>query len=380
METDRLVAVIMAGGRGERFWPLSRRARPKQLLNLDGSRSLIQQAVERVLPLTGPERVLVVTGREYADSIREQLPELPASSILVEPAGKNTAACIGLAAVHLSRVPGPWGPDPIMLVLPADHVVRDGEAFRRVVRAAAAAALRHPLVTLGIWPTRPETGYGYIELGERAAVAQGYDVYRVQRFVEKPDRVLARRYVTDGRHLWNSGMFVWRTGAIREAIATYMPALHEGLERIAAAWGGPDHARTAADVYARLDSVSIDYGVLERAREIAVIPADFGWDDAGSWPALERLFSPDEDGNVVQGGHHVGIDTSQCIVFVNGEPSRSTDPARTGRRPRLVATLGVRDLVIVETEDVTLVCAKDRAQDIKHLLAALRAGEQEAYL
>lgn len=363
-----LVAVIMAGGRGERFWPLSRRARPKQLLNLDGPRSLIQQAVERVLPLVGPERVLVVTGREYVASVREQLPELPEANILVEPAGRNTAACIGLAAVHLQRTPGPWGPDPIMMVLPADHVVRDAEAFRRVMRAAARAAEEHPLVTIGLWPTRPEPGYGYIELGEPAGQALGYEVYRVRRFVEKPDVALARRYVVGGRHLWNSGMFVWRTGAIREALARYMPQLHQGLERIARAWGAPDAEAVARAVYEGLESVSIDYGVLERAEEMVVIPADFGWDDAGSWPAFERLFAPDEDGNVVRGARHVGIDTSQCIVVVNGT------------QPKLVATLGVRDLVIVETEDVTLVCAKERAQDIRALLARLRSLGHQEYL
>lgn len=363
-----LVAVIMAGGRGERFWPLSRRARPKQLLNLDGTKSLIQQAVERVLPLVDPGRVLVVTGREYAASIRGQLPELPERNILVEPAGRNTAACIGLAAVHLQQTPGPWGSDPIMMVLPADHVVRDGEAFRRVMRAAARAAEEHPLVTIGVWPTRPETGYGYIELDAPAGQALGYDVYRVRRFVEKPDVALARRYVAGGRHLWNSGMFVWRTSAIRDALARHMPALHQGLERIAAAWHTPQAAEVAQAVFAELESISIDYGVLEKAEHIVVIPADFGWDDAGSWPAFERLFSPDEDGNVVRGARHVGIDTSQCIVVVNGE------------QPKLVATLGVRDLVIVETEDVTLICAKERAQDIRALLARLRTLDYQQYL
>lgn len=375
-----MVAVIMAGGRGERFWPLSRRARPKQLLTLDGGRSLIQQAVTRVLPLTGPERVLIVTGQEYAETIRSQLPELPASSVLVEPAGKNTAACVGLATVHLQRAGGPWGDDPIMMVLPADHVVRDAEAFRRVMRAAAHCAREHPLVTVGIWPTRAETGYGYIEMGERMGLALGYDVYRVDRFVEKPDVAQARRYVASGRHLWNSGMFVWRMHEIRRAIAEHLPALHEGLERMARAWGTPEHGDVAARAFASLEPVSIDYGILERAREIVVLPADFGWDDAGSWPALERLFSPDEDGNVVRGGRHVGIDTSQCIVYVNGEPSRDADRPGAPARPRLVATLGVRDLVIVETEDVTLVCAKEQAQDIKRLLAKLRGGEHQAYL
>ncbi len=363
-----LVAVIMAGGRGERFWPLSRRARPKQLLNLDGSRSLIQQAVERVLPLVDPQRVLVVTGREYVASIRAQLPDLPEANILVEPAGRNTAACIGLAAVHLERTPGPWGSDPIMVVLPADHVVRDAEAFRRVMRAAAEAAETHALVTIGLWPTRPETGYGYIELGQPVGKALGYDVYQVQRFVEKPDLTLARRYVADGKHLWNSGMFVWRVRAIREALARHMPALHEGLERVARAWGRPDGGAVARSVFDGLESVSIDYGVLERAEGIVVIPADFGWDDAGSWPAFERLFAPDEAGNVVRGARHVGIDTSQCIVVVNGA------------QPKLVATLGVRDLVIVETEDVTLVCAKERAQDIRALLARLRSLGHQEYL
>ena len=361
-----LVAVIMAGGRGERFWPLSRRHRPKQLLQLNGTQSLVQQAVERVLPLIPPQRVLVVTNGEYVASVREQLHRLPSENILVEPVGRNTAACIGLAAVHVKTAPGPWGEDPILVVLPADHVVRDPEGFRRVVRAAAEAAEEHPLVTIGVWPTRPETGYGYIELGERLGNRQGYDVYRVARFVEKPAEALARRYVTDGRHLWNSGMFVWRTRAILEAIERHMPRLHQGLQAIAAAPAGPAREAVVAGVYEELESISIDYGVLERSQDIAVVPADFGWDDAGSWPALERLFEPDEEGNVVQGARHVGVDTRRCIVYLGD------DAVGAAGRPRLVATLGVSDLVIVQTEDVTLVCSKERAQDVRLLLSRLR--------
>ena len=369
-----LVAVVMAGGRGERFWPLSRRHRPKQLLHLDGSQSLIQQAVDRVLPLIPPQRVLVVTNGEYVGPVREQLQRLPPENILVEPVGRNTAACIGLAAVHVKTAGGPWGEDPILVVLPADHVVRDPEGFRRVVRAAAEAAQEHPLVTIGVWPTRPETGYGYIELGERLGNRQGYDIYRVQRFVEKPAQALARRYVADGRHLWNSGMFVWKVSAILAAIEQHMPQLHRGLQSIAAVPPGPAREAVIARVYEDLESVSIDYGVLEQSHQIAVVPADFGWDDAGSWPALERLFEPDEEGNVVQGGRHVGVDTRRCVVYLSDEAV-----SRFGR-PRLVATLGVSDLIIVQTEDVTLVCSKERAQDVRLLLSRLRSAGWPEYL
>ena len=369
-----LVAVVMAGGRGERFWPLSRRQRPKQLLPLDGSSSLIQQAVERVLPLAGPERVLVVTNGEYAGQVRDQLHQIPPDHILVEPIGRNTAACIGLAAVHITTTPGPWPPDPTLVVLPADHVVRDVEGFRRVVRVAARAAQTHPLVTIGLWPTRPETGYGYIELGERLESLEGHDVYRVSRFVEKPPEALARRFVADGRHLWNSGMFVWRASAILAAIRRHMPSLYAGLEVIARAPEGGARQAAIARVYQELESISIDYGVLERSSELAVVPAGFGWDDAGSWPSLERLFEPDEEGNVVQGARHVGVDTRRCIIF------QSPEPAGRPGRPRLVATLGVDDLVVVQTEDVTLVCSKQRAQEVRSLLERLRAWGWEEYL
>lgn len=376
-----LVAVIMAGGRGERFWPLSRKLRPKQLLHLNGDRSLLQDAVDRVVPLVGARGVLVVTSGQYADSIRRQLQEIPPDNVVVEPLGRNTAACIGLAAVHLQQSGGSWGPDPTMVVLPADHVVRDAEGFRRVIRAAAEASEHHPLITIGVWPTRPETGYGYIELGERAGTAQGYDVYRVARFVEKPPISTARRFAADGHHLWNSGIFVWKTTAIRSAIQRYMPELHQGLERIAGAWDREDRDEVARQVFEELDPVSIDFGVLERSGdEIAVVPADFGWDDAGSWPALERLFEPDEDGNVVQGGRHVGLDTSRCIVFVSDEGAPGAAGRSPAARKKLVATLGVRDLVIVETDDVTLVCSKERAQDLKALLGRLKAMERDEYL
>ncbi|HEY8486922.1 MAG TPA: mannose-1-phosphate guanylyltransferase [Limnochordales bacterium] len=367
-----LVAVVMAGGRGERFWPMSRRSRPKQLLALDGEMSLIQQAVQRILPLVGPERVLVVTNREYADQVRAQLDPVPPANILVEPVGRNTAACIGLAAVHLSTRPGPWGDDPIMVVLPADHVVRDAEGFRRVVRAAAEAARRYPLVTIGVWPSRPETGYGYIELGARLENCQGYDVYQVRRFVEKPSQAVARRFVADACHLWNSGMFVWRARAILQAIERHLPELARGLAAIAqsppAGW-----EQAVAQVFETLPSISVDYGVLERSDQLVVVPADFGWDDAGSWPALERLFAPDEEGNVVRAERFVGLDTRGCVVFDGGEGAR-------GGRPRLIAALGVRDLVVVQTEDVLLVCAKERAQEIRALLAHLRERGWQEYL
>jgi len=357
-------AVIMAGGKGERFWPLSTPEKPKQFIELTGAGTLIQQTVARAAQIIPFRDIYVVTSREHLALAKEQLPQLPESNFIAEPAGRDTAPCIGLAAVWLERT----DPDALMLVLPADHHIPDGERFCDLANLALAHAARTGgLVTLGIQPDRPETGYGYIELGEACAEAGGSGaggtgaiVHRVRRFHEKPDRVRAEQYVTSGRFLWNAGIFAWSVGSIRAEIARLLPEIHAGLEDLAAQ---PSHAAMVErlpDLFPTLPRISIDHGVLERAGQVYVVPSDFRWDDLGSWTAAARLHKPDDSGNVLR-GRVVADDCRNVFVQSSG---------------RLVATLGVNDLIVVETPDAVLIAAPDRAQEIRRL--AVRARELNA--
>lgn len=367
-----LVPVILAGGKGERFWPASRRARPKQFLAWMEGETLLRRTVARVRAVAPPEHTLVVTGEAYAPRVRAELPELPPDNVLAEPEGRNTAASIGWAAVTLAaRFPGKEG-ETVMAVLPADHAVGGEEAFcRDLLRAAAAARRYGALVTFGVRPTRPETGYGYIEVAPEPLEEGG--LYAARQFREKPDRETASRFLESGRFLWNSGMFVWTVEAILSAIRRYMPELAAGLQELAAAPEGPEGARTVARVFPRLPATSIDYGVLERATNVLVLPASFDWDDLGSWLALDRVCPPDAQGNVIL-ARHLGEGTRGCVIV------DITRDGREGGGQHLVATLGVEELVIVRTEDVTLVCPKERAQEIRVLLRRLSEQGLEAYL
>ena len=513
----RVTAVIMAGGRGERLWPRSRAALPKQFVQLraanwQSDRTLIQATVDRIRPLVFKEDIFVVTGREWAGLAREQLPDIPAENIIVEPAARNTAPCVALATAIIRR--RYRGEDPVMIVLPADHVIRDEAAFRMALRAAISAAryrftpevseadastfsagssqaaaggsgiemaesgpgpeaegwadvaatadnargqadararakvgaaddvqngartdqLPYPLVTLGIWPTRPETGYGYIKIGRFFRSAYGHFAYEAAEFTEKPDAVKAQHFVASGQYVWNSGMFIWRASAIWEAFRRYLPdvyAAFEGAERVDGVdWvdgmdatdatgamdgmdgmdgtdgaGGVDGGDDVDDVddvggvdpisatkgavasgsdnavaraYRQLPSISIDYGVMEKARPIVTILCSFGWDDVGSWSALERLLPADEQGNVIEAAACVAVDSRNCIVGQDRNYGRVQ--ALSGARPRLIALLGVEDLIVVDTDNVLLVASKSRAQDLKKLLERLRSEGLEEYL
>lgn len=347
-----LHAVIMAGGSGTRFWPLSRRARPKQLLDLVGGASLIRQTVDRITPLVPPARIVVVTVAEHADALHAEVPEVPRANLLIEPVGRGTAAAIGLAAVVLRA----RDPHATLAVLPSDHFIRDPARFRAILEAAAeAAGAGDYLITLGMKPTMPETGYGYIRVGERLRTAKDWPVHRVDRFIEKPDRARAEAYVADGRYLWNGGMFVWRTDAVVDAIRLHLGEVFEGLAEIGLAIGGGDFRAAVDRVYGRLPNVSIDTGVLEKAGNVLVVPAEVGWHDVGSWSALDDLLPRRENGNVGI-GEHVAVDSRRCVVY---SPKK------------LVATVGVDDLVIVETDDALLVCRKDQAQEVRRVIEAL---------
>ena len=356
----KLNALILAGGFGTRLWPSSREQKPKHLLALTGSNSLMRDTYERVAPLIGSERVYVVTGASHVGEVRAQLPELPEGNIVVEPKGKGTAPCIGLSALYMKR----RDPDGIMASLHADHVIADAERFRRALRSAALLAEQGYMATLGVTPRWPETGFGYIERGERLPEAGAGEAYQVLRFTEKPDADTARQFIATGRFYWNSGIFVWKLSRILSEIRTLLPDLHEHLEEIDDAIGSPRESEVLEAVWPRIQSVTIDVGIMERAERVAVVPISVGWNDVGSWKAVSEVMPADSHGNVVT-GQHVGLDTSNTLIL-SGD--------------RLVATIGLDDMVVVDTEDVVLICPKDRAQDVKALVERLRSEKKNRYL
>jgi mannose-1-phosphate guanylyltransferase len=348
---DKTFAVIMAGGVGARFWPASRAARPKQLLDLTGSgATMIAATLARLAPDVPAERVLVVTGRATADAVREALPSVPRENVLAEPVGRNTAPCIGWAALHARR----RSKGAVLAVLPSDHLIRRPDEFRSALRVAVGAARRGALVTCGITPDRPETGFGYIELGDPISAG----VRRVVRFVEKPDLRTAEGYVASGRFAWNSGMFFFSAERVLGEIARQMPELSRGLEAIDAGIGAGDEAAVVDRVFPGLPAQSIDYGVMEGAAEIACVPVEIGWSDLGSWSAAHDLSRKDADGNAF-GADVVSVGARGCLVRAPSDV--------------LVALVGVEDLVVVDTGDCLLVCRKDRAQDVKAVTDALKS-------
>jgi mannose-1-phosphate guanylyltransferase len=369
-DTERLefAAVILAGGSGTRFWPRSRKAQPKQVLSLDGDRTMIQNTVERVKPVVSDGQVWIITNDLLAETIAKQLPDVTAKHILREPAARNTAPACGLAAFLLER----RSPDAVLGVFPSDHTIGDVARFRRVVRAGAALARRTAaIVVLGVSPSRPETGYGYIELG--AAIdpivegGESIPVRRVHRFTEKPDKAKAKRFLRSGNYAWNSGMFLWTAKTLVDAMREHQPKIAELLEKIAEVWGTPKFDKVFAELYPQCESISIDYAVLEPRSakgegrsELYCLPGDFAWSDLGSWAALhehvaERTES--HNANVFETEHHVEIASTGCYVF---------SPNKT------VALVGVKDLVVVETDDAILITTREGSQDVGKVVAELK--------
>jgi mannose-1-phosphate guanylyltransferase len=341
----------MAGGSGTRFWPRSRRRLPKQLLPVLGSRSLLQEAVERLSGLVPTSQILIVTHRDHASAVRRQLPSVPSRNILSEPIARNTAPCLALAALEIAR----RAPGSTFVSVPADHAIADAREFRATLLEALGWAAAEPVaVTIGIRPTAPETGYGYIRLGPRV----GGRTARVRAFVEKPSSARARRFVSSREYLWNSGMFAWRTATILELLDRLLPEVTGPLR---AALDKPPRMRPAAlaRAYAKVPSISIDYGVMEHARDVLVVAGDFGWNDVGSWAALAAL---DAAGTP---GHVVPVDAQGSVVFGDG---------------RLVAVVGVKDVIVVDTPDAILVCHRDRAQDVRRVVDELARRGLEGYL
>ena len=363
-------ALIMAGGTGTRLWPLSRRSRPKQAIPLVGERTMFAAAVERIAPLFPTERIAVVTRQEHVDILAAQAPELPAANFLVEPEGRGTAPAIGLAAIHLHH----HDPEAIMAVLTADQHIADTARFCLPLAAAAEAAQQGKLVTLGIHPSSPATGYGYIQQGDPLGALGSigdFPLYRVDRFIEKPDLETATYMVASGDYSWNSGMFIWRVDRILEEFQRYMPQLYAQLAELEAVIDSPDYQPALERIWPQVAKETIDYGVMEKADDITVIPVDIGWSDVGSWASLPELLAADESGNTVI-GPHLGVDTRNSLIY----GSRSRD----GNDKRLIATIGVEDLVIVDTEDALLICPRDREQEVRRVVQLLEEQGDDQWL
>lgn len=357
-----LHAVIMAGGTGTRFWPASRTARPKQLLKLTGERSMIQLTTDRLGELVAPERTLIVTNQSLVEAIAEQLPQLPADRIVGEPCKRDTAPCIGLAALIVSRD----DPDATMVVLPADHVIEPVAAFQAAIRHAAQLVEQSPgrIVTFGIKPTYPAEIYGYIEAGDPLddagpSTEQLGDAptFRVQQFREKPDAETAQRFLEQGNFFWNSGIFVWKAATILNALQQHQPEMYDHLQKIGDALGTADFKQTLEQEFHAIKGVSIDYAVMEHATDVAVIQAPFAWDDVGNWRALSRLKGTDDAGHTILAQRYIGLDSRDNIVRSEGD--------------HLIVTLGVHDCIVVHTPDATLVASKEHEESIRKIVQEL---------
>jgi mannose-1-phosphate guanylyltransferase len=358
-----LHAAILAGGGGTRFWPRSRQQRPKQFLALGSERTLLQQALDRVEGLLPVEHTWVITGQAYQAETSRQLPQLPPDRIVGEPCGRDTAPCIGLGAALIAR----HDPSAVMLVTPADHVIEPVREFERAAHVAALMAEEHPdaLITFGIPPTFPSTGYGYIHRGPEMGQRQGISVFRVQRFEEKPAADRAERFVTSGEYFWNSGIFVWRVAAVLEELRRQQPKLHDAVRRIADAWDTPRRNEVLCQEYETLPKISIDYAVMEHAREVLAVKAPYRWDDVGSWLALERMYPQDAEHNTIL-ATHCGLKTNHCIIV--------------GDAGKIITTIGVENLVIVQDADATLIADRKDEGTVKKLVDLLKKKGLENYL
>ena len=352
-----LYAVIIAGGSGTRFWPMSRGGTPKQFLRLLSERTMLEETLRRIVPLIPVERVFVVTGQSHARIVRDLLPELPPDNLLLEPMARNTAPCIGLAALAVRR----RDPEGIMAVLPADHFVADEQAFCSVIFSACRLAEDGGMVTAGIRPMRPETGYGYLRLGEPVGAESARFV---DAFVEKPDFDTAVQYLGSGRYLWNSGMFFFKAATIIREFGEHLPRLSSALGRIDAAWGAEAFEELLEQEYNGLRPISIDYGVMEKASDIAVVVARFAWSDVGTWAALREVLPRGENDSVAM-GEVLEIDGHGNILI-----------AESG----LIAALGLGNMIVVRSRDSVLVCPRRRAQDVRKIVEMLREAKKEEFL
>ncbi len=352
-------ALIMAGGKGERFWPRSRVSLPKQFLSLtDDGKTMIQLTVERISPLVNIEDVYIATNKNYKELVKQQLPGIPEENILCEPVGRNTAPCIGLGAAHVAKKYD----DATMIVLASDHLIKNNEIFTETFTQACEVAEKgENLVTIGITPNYPETGYGYIKYDQNTKEGSAY---AVEKFVEKPVLEVAKEYLADGHYLWNSGMFVWKVSTILNNFKKLLPESYAALMKIKESVGTADEEAVLNKEFMNLEAESVDYAIMEKADNIYIIPGNFGWDDIGSWLAVGRIKKTDDDNNVVN-GNVVTVNTKNCVI-------EGAD--------KLIATVGLRDMVVVDTKDATLISTKENAGEIKKVLAKLRETGKNQYL
>ncbi len=358
---DDIYAVIMAGGSGTRFWPLSRSARPKQLIDIIGGATMIQATVARLQPLVPAERVLVITTAALADETRRQLPMLRPEHVVAEPVGRDTAACVALAAVVVERI----RPGATMILLPADHLIEPADAFQRSLRAGVALARQEMLVTYGIAPRFASSGYGYIKLGEAMPTIDGLACNRVERFVEKPDAATAENYVADGSYRWNSGIFTWRSDTVLAELSRHCGWLTDALRPLGREWGTAGFADALARIYAPLRKISIDYALMEKAERVAAVTVDYKWDDLGSWDALSDHLDQDADG-VAARGDVMAIDCEDSLLFAGGTQA--------------MVAIGVTGMIVVSTDDALLILPKGRSQEVKRAVEALKARERSKLL
>lgn len=351
--------VILAGGGGTRFWPLSRQELPKQLLNLTGKDLMVNETIDRLVGNVEKDDIFVVTNAAQADLMVEATSgRINAGHVLSEPAARNTAACIGYAAMEILQKYG----DGIMCILPSDHYIKKTDVYKKVIAQAVRTAQKtDALVTIGIQPAFPSTGYGYIRHEEKMS-QDGY--YRVRSFVEKPSLKKAKEYILSGEYLWNSGMFIWKASVIMQHFKELLPEIYACLQTIGEALNTEREKEVIQEIYPQIPKISIDYGIMERADKVLVLEGDFGWSDVGSWDALEALYDKDEYGNITY-GEQVHIDTHDCIIYA---------------KDKLVTTIGLDSVIVIETEDAVLVCDKNRAQEVKKIVEALQDCDKRQYL
>lgn len=353
-----LYAVIMAGGVGSRFWPRSREKKPKQLLKIIGEQTMIQQTVKRLEGLIPNDNILIVTNRDHHDEIASQLPQLKNENIISEPFGRNTAPCIGVAAKILEKK----DKDGVMIVLPADHFIVNENNFRETLKRAAEFAFKSKgLVTIGVTPTRPETGYGYIQIDEKNIEP---NVHKVLTFAEKPNYATAIRFLESGDFLWNSGMFIWRVDTVLEEISAYMPELASGLRELEPAIFADDFESVFEKVYGQIKGISIDYGIMEKSRRVFLTKADFSWSDVGSWEEVYRLSQKTENGNSIVGDVFVDMTYDSYIFSPN----------------KFCAVIGVNNIIVINSEDATLVCRRDQSQEVKKIVDHLKHNKLTEYI
>lgn len=356
-----MFALIMAGGSGKRFWPKSRQGRPKQLLNILNERTMIQVTVDRLSSLLPMNRVFIISNEHQEEEIRKQLPSLPADNLIIEPIGKNTAPCIGLSALILERL----DPEAVMIVMPADHVIEGDESFRNALKVGSKVAVeRDCLVTMGIEPGYPSTGYGYIQTHQELDIIDDITTFKVKTFAEKPNLATAERFLKSGDFLWNSGIFIWKCSRILKEFEVQLPDLYDGLLEIKKAMGTSKQDEMIRGVYSQIKSISIDYGVMENADDVVVLKGTFGWNDVGSWDEVYNMSKKDENKNALIGSHIIK-DSRGCYIEASD---------------KCVALMGIDNLIVVDTEDVILICPREQAQDVKDLVEIAKRKKLHTYL